>query len=84
MKPWVRRGSGDPCRSHADLDDDQFHCQRGGAELDDDRHFLQEVANAFIYDSAHYRTSTEVDTPMGIQIGALAAAKYLRPHEENK
>ena len=41
--------------------------------------FLQEVANARIYDGVHYRHSTEVGTAMGKQIGALAVAKYLRP-----
>jgi hypothetical protein len=42
---------------------------------------VQEVANARIYDGVHYRTSTEVGTAMGKQIGALAAAKYLdEPH----
>ncbi len=41
--------------------------------------FVQEVALARIYDGVHYRTSTEVGTAMGKQIGALAAAKYLRP-----
>jgi PAP2 superfamily len=41
--------------------------------------FMQEVANARIYDGVHYRNSTEVGTAMGRQIGALAAAKYLKP-----
>jgi hypothetical protein len=41
--------------------------------------FMQEVAQARIYDGVHYRTSTEVGTAMGKQIGELAAAKYLRP-----
>jgi hypothetical protein len=41
--------------------------------------FMQEVANARIYDGVHYRHSTEVGTAMGKQVGALAAAKYLRP-----
>jgi hypothetical protein len=41
--------------------------------------FIQEVANARIYDGVHYRTSTEVGTAMGKQIGALIVAKYLRP-----
>jgi hypothetical protein len=41
--------------------------------------FVQEVANARIYDGVHYRNSTEVGTAMGKQIGELAAAKYLRP-----
>jgi hypothetical protein len=40
--------------------------------------FMQEVANARIYDGVHYRTSTEVGTAMGKQIGELAVAKYLR------
>jgi hypothetical protein len=37
------------------------------------------VTQARIYDGVHYRTSTEVGTAMGKQIGELAAAKYLRP-----
>ena len=41
--------------------------------------FVQEVAQARIYDGVHYRTSTEVGTAMGKQIGELVAAKYLRP-----
>jgi hypothetical protein len=41
--------------------------------------FVQEVANARIYDGVHYRTSTEVGTAMGKQIGKLAVVKYLRP-----
>lgn len=41
--------------------------------------FMQEVANARIYDGVHYRTSTEVGTAMGKQIGELAVKKYLRP-----
>jgi hypothetical protein len=41
--------------------------------------FVQEVADARIYDGVHYRNSTEVGTAMGKQIGELAAAKYLRP-----
>jgi hypothetical protein len=43
--------------------------------------FMQEVAQARIYDGVHYRTSTEVGTAMGKQIGELAAAVYLRPHQ---
>jgi hypothetical protein len=39
--------------------------------------FMQEVANARIYDGVHYRTSTEVGTAMGKQIGELAAVKFL-------
>jgi hypothetical protein len=41
--------------------------------------FVQEVANARIYDGVHYRNSTEVGTRMGKKIGELAAAKALRP-----
>jgi len=41
--------------------------------------FMQEVANARIYGGVHYRTSTDVGTAMGKQIGAWAAAKALRP-----
>jgi hypothetical protein len=33
--------------------------------------FVQEVANARIYDGVHYRNSTEVGTAMGKQIGDL-------------
>jgi PAP2 superfamily len=40
--------------------------------------FMQEVANARIYDGVHYRNSTEVGTAMGKQVGAWAAAKYLQ------
>jgi hypothetical protein len=49
---------------------------RHWATIDD---FIQEVAQARIYDGVHYRTSTEVGTAMGKQIGALAVAKYLQP-----
>jgi PAP2 superfamily len=45
-------------------------------QIDD---FVQEVANARIYDGVHYRTSTEVGVAMGKKIGELAAAQYLRP-----
>jgi hypothetical protein len=41
----------------------------------------QQVANARIYDGVHYRTSTEVGTAMGKQVGALAVAKHLRSPE---
>ena len=41
--------------------------------------FVQEVANARIYDGVHYRTSTEIGTTMGKKIGALAATKYRWP-----
>jgi PAP2 superfamily len=49
---------------------------RSWTKIDD---FVQEVANARIYDGVHYRNSTEVGTSMGKKIGALAAAKALRP-----
>jgi len=45
--------------------------------------FVQEVANARIYDGVHYRTSNEVGAAMGKRIGELAAAKFLRPHERS-
>jgi hypothetical protein len=51
---------------------------RSWTKIDD---FMQEVAQARIYDGVHYRNSTEVGTAMGKQIGALAAAKYLRPRK---
>jgi hypothetical protein len=41
--------------------------------------FIQEVSNGRICDGVHFRTSTEVGTAMGRQIGKLAAAKYLQP-----
>ena len=40
--------------------------------------FIQEVANARIYDGVHYRTSTEVGTAMGKQVGGLAVTRLLR------
>jgi hypothetical protein len=43
--------------------------------------FIQEVANARIYDGVHFRTSTEVGADMGRQVGQLAAARYLQPLE---
>ena len=49
---------------------------RSWTRVDD---FVQEVANARIYDGVHYRNSTEVGTAMGTKIGELAASKYLRP-----
>ena len=39
--------------------------------------FMQEVATARIYDGVHFRSSTEVGTAMGKQVGALAVAKFL-------
>lgn len=47
---------------------------RSWTRVDD---FMQEVANARIYDGVHYRNSTEVGTAMGKQIGELAAARFL-------
>ena len=49
---------------------------RSWTKIDD---FMQEVANARIYDGVHYRTSTEVGTDMGKKIGQLVAAKYFQP-----
>jgi hypothetical protein len=40
--------------------------------------FMQEVANARIYDGVHYRNSTEVGLAMGRQVGALAVAKFMQ------
>ena len=39
--------------------------------------FIQEVANARIYDGVHFRNSTEVGTALGKQVGALAVGKFL-------
>jgi hypothetical protein len=43
--------------------------------------FIQEVSNGRICDGVHFRTSTEVGTAMGRQIGKLAAAKYLQAQQ---
>jgi hypothetical protein len=51
---------------------------RSWTKIDD---FMQEVAQARLYDGVHYRTSTEVGTAMGKQIGELAVAKHLRPRK---
>ena len=40
--------------------------------------FMQEVANARVYDGVHFRNSTEVGTALGKQVGALAVIKFLR------
>jgi hypothetical protein len=40
--------------------------------------FMTEVSEARIYDGVHYRTSTEVGTKMGREIGSLAAQHYLQ------
>ena len=50
------------------------NARRTWMKMDD---FMQEVANGRIYDGVHFRTSTEVGTAMGRQIGQLAVAKYL-------
>jgi PAP2 superfamily len=46
---------------------------RSWTKIDD---FMQEVAQARIYDGVHYRNSTEVGTAMGKQIGELVVAKF--------
>lgn len=51
---------------------------RKWTKIDD---FMQEVANARVYDGVHFRNSTEVGTAMGKQVGALAVAKFLRRPE---
>jgi hypothetical protein len=57
----------------------EIHPAQGAARswsmIDD---FMQEVAEARLYDGVHYRISTEVGTAMGKQVGALAVANYLR------
>ncbi len=40
--------------------------------------FMQEVANARIYDGVHFRHSTEVGSALGRQVGDMVAAKALR------
>ena len=40
--------------------------------------FVQEAANARIYDGVHYRNSTEVGAAMGKRIGALAVTRFPR------
>jgi hypothetical protein len=49
---------------------------RSWTNLDD---FIQEVANARIYDGVHFRNSTVVAQEMGRKIAGLAVAKYLNP-----
>jgi PAP2 superfamily len=44
--------------------------------------FVQEVADARVYEGVHYRFSTEVGAAMGKRIGELAAAKVLRASVE--
>ncbi len=50
--------------------------RRNWKSVDD---FIQEVSDARIYDGVHYRTSTEVGSAMGLQIGVLAIETYLSP-----
>jgi hypothetical protein len=47
---------------------------RSWRKVDD---FVEEVSLARIYDGVHYRTSTQVGTAMGKQIGQLAVAKFV-------
>jgi len=49
---------------------------RSWTSIDD---FMTEVANARIYDGVHFRTSTQVGTTMGRQIGELAITTYGLP-----
>jgi hypothetical protein len=42
--------------------------------------FMQEVANARIYEGIHYRTSTDIGLAMGRQIGELAVTRVLQEH----
>lgn len=49
---------------------------RSWAQIED---FVQEVANARVYEGVHFRNSTEVGVTMGRKVGAAAAAKYLQP-----
>ena len=48
---------------------------RRWTNLDD---FMREVGDARIYEGIHYRTSTDVGTAMGKQIGALTVEKFLQ------
>jgi PAP2 superfamily len=45
--------------------------------------FMQEVANARVWEGIHYRTSTEVGLSMGRSIGALAATRVARPPSDS-
>ena len=49
---------------------------RRWTKIDD---FMQEVANARIYDGVHYRTSTEVGAAMGKKLGELAVSLAPQP-----
>ena len=66
----------DPMPTLTTTSDTAKGAARSWTKIDD---FMQEVANARIYDGVHYRNSTEVGTTMGKQIGELAVVKYLRP-----
>ncbi len=50
--------------------------RRNWKSVDD---FIQEVSDARIYDGVHYRSSADVGSEMGLQIGALAVETYLSP-----
>jgi hypothetical protein len=51
---------------------------RSWANVDE---FMQEVANARIYDGVHYRNSGRVGTDMGRRIAQLAIEKYRLTHK---
>ena len=40
--------------------------------------FMQEVANARVYDGVHFRNSTDVGTSVGRKVGEAVAEKTLR------
>jgi hypothetical protein len=42
--------------------------------------FVQEVADARVYDGVHYRTSTEVGTALGKKVGALVTSTFPARH----
>jgi hypothetical protein len=48
---------------------------RSWTKVDD---FVREVANARVYAGVHYRTSTEVGTALGKEVGEAVAAQYSR------
>ncbi|MGZ8258947.1 MAG: vanadium-dependent haloperoxidase [Caldimonas sp.] len=50
---------------------------RSWTKVDD---FIQEVANARVWDGVHFRNSTEVGTAIGKQVGTLAVSRLLRPN----
>lgn len=60
-------------RSHAAGD-----ATRGWTNVDE---FMQEVANARVYDGVHYRNSGRVGTEMGRKIAQLAIEKYRLGHK---